>query len=69
MIDVIFGEEEVVIIYKGVVYILGGLGCCLVVDIGGVSIELIIGEGFEVKVFISLKMGCVIWLECYFKDC
>lgn len=67
-IDVISGEEEAATIYKGVAHTSGGLGRRLVVDIGGASTELIIGEGFEANALTSLKMGCVTWLERHFKD-
>ncbi len=67
-IEVISGEEEAATIYKGVAHTSGGSGRRLVVDIGGASTELIIGEGFEAKALTSLKMGCVTWLEHHFKD-
>lgn len=67
-INVISGEEEAATIYKGVAHTSGGLGRRLVVDIGGASTEMIIGEGFEAKALTSLKMGCVTWLERHFKD-
>ena len=67
-IEVITGEEEAATIYKGVAHTSGGSGRRLVVDIGGASTELIIGEGFEAKALTSLKMGCVTWLESFFKD-
>lgn len=67
-IEVISGEEEAATIYKGVAHTSGGSGRRLVVDIGGASTELIIGEGFDAKALTSLKMGCVTWLERHFKD-
>ncbi|MGF1751814.1 guanosine-5'-triphosphate,3'-diphosphate diphosphatase [Vibrio cionasavignyae] len=67
-IQVISGEEEAATIYKGVAHTSGGTGRRLVVDIGGASTELIIGEGFQPKALTSLKMGCVTWLERHFKD-
>lgn len=67
-IEVISGEEEAATIYKGVAHTSGGMGRRLVVDIGGASTEMIIGEGFEAKALTSLKMGCVTWLERHFKD-
>ncbi|MGR5262003.1 guanosine-5'-triphosphate,3'-diphosphate diphosphatase [Vibrio astriarenae] len=67
-IQVISGEEEAATIYRGVAHTSGGSGRRLVVDIGGASTELIIGEGFEAKALTSLKMGCVTWLEKHFKD-
>ncbi|MGX9418734.1 guanosine-5'-triphosphate,3'-diphosphate diphosphatase [Vibrio sp. WJH972] len=67
-IEVISGEEEAATIYKGVAHTSGGLGQRLVVDIGGASTELVIGEGFDAKALTSLKMGCVTWLNRYFQD-
>jgi exopolyphosphatase/guanosine-5'-triphosphate,3'-diphosphate pyrophosphatase len=67
-IDVISGEKEAATIYQGVAHTSGGIGKRLVVDIGGASTELIIGEGFDAKALTSLEMGCVTWLETHFKD-
>jgi len=67
-IHVISGNEEAATIYKGVAHTSGGVGRRLVVDIGGASTELIIGEGFNTKALSSIKMGCVTWLEKHFKD-
>jgi exopolyphosphatase/guanosine-5'-triphosphate,3'-diphosphate pyrophosphatase len=67
-INVITGEEEAATIYKGVAHTSGGSGRRLVVDIGGASTELVIGEGFDAKALTSLKMGCVTWLEQHFRD-
>ncbi|PMN72758.1 guanosine-5'-triphosphate,3'-diphosphate diphosphatase [Enterovibrio norvegicus] len=67
-ITVIKGEEEARTIYHGVAHTSGGKGKRLVVDIGGASTELIIGEGFDAAALTSLDMGCVTWLEQHFKD-
>lgn len=67
-IQVIPGEEEARIIYQGVAHTSGGSGKRLVVDIGGASTEVIIGEGFDAAALTSLKMGCVTWLDGYFHD-
>ena len=67
-IEIIPGEEEARIIYQGVAHTSGGCGKRLVVDIGGASTEVIIGEGFDASALTSLKSGCVTWLERYFKD-
>ncbi|OBT12914.1 guanosine-5'-triphosphate,3'-diphosphate pyrophosphatase [Vibrio sp. UCD-FRSSP16_10] len=67
-IQVISGTEEAATIYKGVAHTSGGKGKRLVVDIGGASTELIIGQGFDAKVLHSLQMGCVTWLERHFSD-
>ncbi|PSW19372.1 guanosine-5'-triphosphate,3'-diphosphate diphosphatase [Photobacterium sanctipauli] len=67
-VNIIPGEEEARIIYQGVAHTSGGSGKRLVVDIGGASTEVIIGEGFDASALTSLKVGCVTWLERYFKD-
>jgi exopolyphosphatase/guanosine-5'-triphosphate,3'-diphosphate pyrophosphatase len=67
-IHVISGDEEAATIYRGVAHTSGGVGRRLVVDIGGASTELIIGQGFQARELASLKMGCVTWLERHFKD-
>jgi exopolyphosphatase/guanosine-5'-triphosphate,3'-diphosphate pyrophosphatase len=43
-------------------------GKLLVVDIGGASTELIIGENAQAKKAISLDIGCVSFIEKYFVD-
>lgn len=67
-IDIISGEQEAALIYKGVAYTSSGQGNRLVVDIGGASTELIIGEQAQAKLLYSFKMGCVTWLNTYFAD-
>lgn len=67
-IDIISGEQEAATIYKGVAYTSSGQGNRLVVDIGGASTELIIGEAAQAKLLYSFKMGCVTWLNDYFTD-
>ncbi|MEO6697727.1 MAG: exopolyphosphatase, partial [Gammaproteobacteria bacterium] len=59
-IEIIGGREEARLIYLGVAHSLAdGAGKRLVVDIGGGSTELIIGERFEPRHMESLQMGCV----------
>ena len=59
-IDVIAGREEARLIYLGVANSLAaGDERRLVVDIGGGSTELIVGEGVTPRVRESLHMGCV----------
>ena len=59
-IEIISGMEEARLIYLGVSHTTAaGDGRQLVVDIGGGSTELIIGEGFEPMHLESLYMGCV----------
>jgi exopolyphosphatase/guanosine-5'-triphosphate,3'-diphosphate pyrophosphatase len=66
-IEIISGREEARLIYLGVAHTLADdLGNRLVIDIGGGSTELIIGERFEAKALESLHMGCVTFRERYF---
>jgi exopolyphosphatase / guanosine-5'-triphosphate,3'-diphosphate pyrophosphatase len=68
-IEIISGVEEARIIYLGVANSLAGNGGRrLVVDIGGGSTELIVGEGFEPLHLESLYMGCVGMSRLYFPD-
>jgi exopolyphosphatase/guanosine-5'-triphosphate,3'-diphosphate pyrophosphatase len=66
-IEIISGVEEARLIYLGVSHSLPDAGGRrLVVDIGGGSTELIIGEGFEPMHLESLYMGCVSFSQQYF---
>lgn len=67
-VHIITGEEEAQIIYKGVAFTSSSKLRRLVVDIGGASTELIAGDGDEPKVYKSLNVGCVTYLEKYFPD-
>lgn len=68
-IDVISGIEEARLIHLGVAHSLADPGGRrLVVDIGGGSTELIIGEGFQPIELASLSMGCVNMSQRYFAD-
>ena len=68
-IDVISGMEEARLIYLGVAHSLpSDQGKRLVIDIGGGSTEVIIGEGFHTLQRESLPMGCVRVTKNYFAD-
>lgn len=68
-IEVISGQEEARLIYVGVSHSLPfDEERRLVVDIGGGSTEVIIGEGFETKRVTSLFMGCVSYTQKFFPD-
>ncbi|MFK8052218.1 MAG: exopolyphosphatase [Woeseiaceae bacterium] len=68
-IEVISGVEEARLIYLGVAHSLPPEdGRRLVIDIGGGSTELIIGENLEAQTLESLGMGCVIKTERNFPD-
>ncbi len=67
-IEIISGEVEAQTIYKGAAYTSSSDKKKLVVDIGGASTELIAGEGHEPKIFCSINVGCVTYLERYFPN-
>ncbi|MGP7735011.1 guanosine-5'-triphosphate,3'-diphosphate diphosphatase [Oceanimonas smirnovii] len=67
-VQIISGKEEAATIYQGVAWTSSGTGRRLVIDIGGASTELIIGEGTSAGLLNSLNMGCVTWLTRYFPD-
>ena len=68
-IEVVSGREEARLIYLGVAH---GLSDTrqrqLVIDVGGGSTELIIGQGFVPMETESLQMGCVATTQRYFAD-
>jgi exopolyphosphatase/guanosine-5'-triphosphate,3'-diphosphate pyrophosphatase len=67
-IEVISGQEEARLIYSGVISSLPrNEGKRLVMDIGGGSTELILGEGLRPKRLESLHLGCVSMTERFFK--
>ncbi|WP_421187744.1 exopolyphosphatase [Aeromonas sanarellii] len=67
-IEIISGQEEARLIYQGVAHTQHVEGQVLVVDIGGGSTELIIGEGFEHRALTSRKMGCVSFTQSFFAN-
>lgn len=67
-IEIIAGREEARLIYLGVSHTMVNSGRRLVIDIGGGSTELIIGEEFEPLHTESLQMGCVAFTKAFFVD-
>ena len=68
-IEIIAGMEEARLIYAGVAHTMPSEpGKRLVVDIGGGSTELIIGDGLTPLELESLQMGCVSLSERFFRD-
>lgn len=67
-IEIIAGREEARLIYLGVSHTMANSGRRLVVDIGGGSTELIIGEEFEPIHTESVQMGCVAFTKAYFPE-
>ncbi|MGA2024333.1 MAG: exopolyphosphatase [Steroidobacteraceae bacterium] len=68
-IEIVSGMEEARLIYSGVAHNLPNeAGRRLVVDVGGGSTEIIIGERHEPLELESLQMGCVSLSERFFDD-
>jgi exopolyphosphatase / guanosine-5'-triphosphate,3'-diphosphate pyrophosphatase len=68
-IEVISGIEEARLIYVGALHSMPSEpGKRLLVDIGGGSTELIIGEGRNTRMLESLQMGCVVMSQRFFDD-
>src|SRR5665647_1714754 len=68
-IDLISGREEARLIYQGVAQALPrDKERRLVIDIGGRSTELILGQGFIPSLMESYRVGSVSWSTHYFAD-
>ena len=68
-IDVISGREEARLIYQGVAQALpNNQERRLVIDIGGRSTELILGQGREPRQMESYRVGSIAWSMRYFAD-
>jgi len=68
-IDVISGREEARLIYQGVAHLLPQSDeRRLVVDIGGRSTELILGQSYTAEAMESFRVGSVAWSMRYFPD-
>lgn len=68
-IEIISGMEEARLIYSGVAHVLPpDRGRRLVIDIGGGSTEVVIGEGYEALELASLHVGCVGLAKEFFAD-
>ena len=68
-IEIISGVEEARLIYLGVAHTTPSEGGHrLVIDIGGGSTELIVGEGLAAQRLESLYMGCVSLSDAHFAD-
>lgn len=68
-VDVIPGREEARLIYQGVAHMLPQSNeRRLVVDIGGRSTEMILGQGLQAISVESYRVGSVAWSMKYFPD-
>ncbi|TKI06679.1 exopolyphosphatase [Martelella alba] len=65
-IEIISGHEEARLIFMGVEHTQSEKGRKLVIDIGGGSTELVIGENFEPVLVESRRMGCVSFANQFF---
>lgn len=66
-IEVIAGHEEARLIYQGVTHLLPESDeRRLVMDIGGRSTEIILGQGYEPRRMASYPLGSVAWSSRYF---
>ncbi|BFU59666.1 MULTISPECIES: exopolyphosphatase [Rodentibacter] len=65
-IQIISGQEEAELIYSGVSHTQPENGRKMVVDIGGGSTEMIIGDGFTPLRCESRHMGCVSFAKAFF---
>jgi exopolyphosphatase/guanosine-5'-triphosphate,3'-diphosphate pyrophosphatase len=67
-IEVISGQEEARLIYQGVAHYMHHEDNRLVIDIGGGSTELIIGQGFKPLRLTSRNMGSASFSKRFFGD-
>ncbi|MFZ3220611.1 MAG: Ppx/GppA phosphatase family protein [Rhodoferax sp.] len=68
-INVISGREEARLIYQGVAHMLPqSEERRLVIDIGGRSTELVLGQGLTPRVMESFRVGSIAWSNRYFPD-
>lgn len=68
-INVISGREEARLIYQGVAHMLPRSDeRRLVIDVGGRSTELILGQGLAPQVMESFRVGSIAWSKRYFAD-
>ncbi len=68
-VEIISGDEEARLIYLGVAHCIApGKGHRIVMDIGGASTEVILGEGMKPLLKESLNMGCVALTKKFFMD-
>lgn len=68
-IEIISGEQEAALIYRGVCDPLpDSEHKRLIIDIGGASTEIAIGDSNTIHLAKSLPMGCVSWRDRFFSE-
>jgi exopolyphosphatase / guanosine-5'-triphosphate,3'-diphosphate pyrophosphatase len=65
-VEIISGEEEARLIFRGVSQTTKLNGQTLIIDIGGGSTEFVIGERQQPKIARSIEIGCVSFTSRYF---
>lgn len=66
-VEIISGDEEARLVYLGVAHCIAPVdGKRIVIDIGGGSTEVILGQGFKPLLKESLSMGCVAIAKRFF---
>ena len=67
-IEIISGQLEAELIYKGVAHTQPLRGSTFIIDIGGGSTELVLGHNFTPSLTDSLAMGCISIQKKFFLD-
>ncbi|WP_084144267.1 hypothetical protein [Ferrimonas kyonanensis] len=67
-IEVISGDAEAELIYQGMRACTSVAGEALVIDIGGASTELVIGDAEQIHFKHSFELGCVLYTQRYFAE-
>ena len=67
-VDVISGDDEARLIFKGIVHEQPRSGSGMVMDIGGGSTEFALGNAEAMPETCSLQMGCVSYSSRFFSD-
>lgn len=65
-VNLLSGQQEAEYIYQGVAHTCCSEGHRLVIDIGGASTELVVGNKYQAKAVTSIDMGCVTYKQQYF---
>ncbi|MBL4765005.1 MAG: Ppx/GppA family phosphatase [Colwellia sp.] len=65
-IEIISGKLEAELIYKGVAHTQPLRGSTFIIDIGGGSTELVVGDNFSTSLVDSLTMGCISLQQKFF---
>ena len=67
-VNLLSGKEEAEYIYQGVAHTCATNARRLVIDIGGASTELVIGDKYKALEVNSINMGCVTYKQAYFPN-